>query len=79
MPRLKISDEETKKKSMRGWIKSQLSENGITQTQISNRMNITPRGFRYKMKSLDFSYFELITLFTMLDTDEKEIARLMKL
>ena len=79
MPRLKISDEEMKKKSMRGWIKSQLSENGITQTQISNRMHITPRGFRYKMKSLDFSYFELITLFTMLDTDEKEIAKLMKM
>ena len=79
MPRLKIDDRESKKKTMRSWIKSQLSEQGITQTQISNRMNITSRGFRYKMQSMDFSYFELLTLFTTLDTDEKEIAKLMKL
>ena len=79
MPRLKIDDKESKKKSMRSWIKSQLNENGITQTQMAIRMNLPVRTFKWKLKEMNFTYSDLITMFTTFDTDEKELSRRMKM
>lgn len=78
MPRVKLDQKRYAREDFIRDIKSKIIRQGLTQSDIAQKMGISQQAFSYKIKHLVFDYNEYNILFGSLDFTDEEIARHMK-
>ncbi len=78
MPRVNLNKRKYKISDFSKWLKGEMFAQGLTQTYVAAELGTSQQNFSKKLKSSDFSYKELLTIFQLLQTDDLTICRLMK-
>lgn len=79
MPRVLINKPKYMVSDFTAWVIGRMKIIGVTQTDLANEFKVTQPAISQKIKNASFDYKELIKLFQILQADETDITRLMKL
>ncbi len=80
MPRtLPFSQTERKKEDFKKWIKGKRSAEDITQEMLGKKLGITQQSAGTKIRKGQYSYTDLLIIFSVTHATDEEILQLMKL
>lgn len=74
MPKVYLSEKDKLNNRLASWIYGQMKLQGITQTQLAAKLDITQPALSYKLKVKQFSYSDFITFVDMFAPDPGELA-----
>lgn len=76
MPYVALTDSqrvEHKKKQLKDFVYCQMREKKITQAEIGRKLNMTQPSFFSRLADVNFTYEQLVILFTVLGFKEKDL------
>lgn len=79
MPRVAIKKKDYKQADLSAYIVGRMYALHIRQVDMAKELNITQPAFCNRLARGYFTYRDLLTIFTKLETTDEEIVKLMKL
>lgn len=79
MPRVAIKKKEYKLSDFSKWLIGEMRERKLSQADIGKLLGISQPAVSQRLESGNFTYDQLLTLFSKLEAPDKDILRLMKL
>lgn len=71
---------ERKSKKFGRWLKGRLAENGITQTELADALDISKQALSHRIRNnVPFDYKQMLIIFSLTKATGDDIARLMTL
>lgn len=79
MPRVHLNRKTYKVKDISGWIVGRMYSMNIHQKQMSEELGISQQAFSKKLKNSNFTYSDLLTIIKVLNPEDEEIVKLLRI
>ena len=77
MPKVYITKQEKLNSDLSAWIYGQMKVRKISQTTMAERIGIRQQSFNRKLRTGNYTFQDLTTIFEILQPDEQTLIRLM--
>lgn len=79
MPRVYLTKQDQFNRKLVSLIYGTMKVKGITQTMMADKLMISQQAFSKKLKTVQFTYPELVTIFNELELPDEDILTVMKM
>jgi len=78
MPRIKMLRRKYMKQDLVDYIRASMGSKRLSQSRLASQCGMAQQSLGYKLKTGNFSLDDLISIFTVLDTDPELIVKFLK-